>query len=96
MEKTGTKAKATKTIKIELDSNVIAAISDIAKLAGLTSNDVISVMLSTFVINEKKKTAVYPNEPSVELWTLDKDKKIKKQKTPVSKYRDNSFEPEGK
>lgn len=90
-----TKAKK-RTVIIDLDVDVVDALEDIAALADTTPSQVVSVMLATFAINDKNKRVYYPDEPSVELWTLDKDRKIKKQKIPTSQYSDKSFGLGGK
>ena len=47
------KAKSTTTM-IDLDSETVEALEDIAKLAGVTPSEVVNVMLATKVYNDKK------------------------------------------
>lgn len=47
-----TKAKD-KTVMLDLDADVVEALEDIAKLAGVSPSQVVSVMLSTKVYNDK-------------------------------------------
>lgn len=46
------KAKST-TVMLDLDADVVDALEDTAKLAGVTPSQVVSVMLATKVYNDK-------------------------------------------
>lgn len=92
MEKGRSKTKAKKsTITFECDNDTLETLKDIAKLAGVSLDQTVSVILASFCIEEKKKRVTHSDEPHIELWTMDGDKKIKKQKVRMSQFSDSSF-----